>query len=94
MKRMRHMPVQAELVADYMLYLKEFIVEKNCPQEQMDKLQEMLGEIRQQPLPASYEEFENRAMLYHVLSQLEAFIEHKANFVKNLDEQQKKLYWK
>lgn len=94
MKRMRHMPVQAELVADYMLYLKEFIVEKNCPQEQMDKLQEILGEIRQQPLPASYEEFENRAMLYHVLSQLEAFIEHKANFVKNLDEQQKKLYWK
>lgn len=93
MKRMRQMPVQAELVADYMLYLKDFVVENNCPKEQMKRLQEMMEEMKKQPLPTNYEEFENRAILYHVLSQLEAFLEHKASFVENLDEQQKKLYW-
>ncbi len=93
MKRMRQMPVQAELIADYMLYLKDFVVENNCPGEQMKRLQEMMEEMKKQPLPTNYEEFENRAILYHVLSQLEAFLEHKASFVENLDEQQKRLYW-
>ena len=93
MKRMRQMPVQAELVADYMLYLKDFVVENNCPGEQMKKLQEIMEEMKKQLLPTTYEEFENRAILYHVLSQLEAFLEHKASFVENLDEQQKRLYW-
>ncbi|MGN1314737.1 MAG: aromatic acid exporter family protein [Lachnospiraceae bacterium] len=94
MKRMRKMPVQAELVADYMLYMKDFIVENNCPKEQMERLQEMLLKLQSMPLPDSYEEFENMAMLYHVLSQLEAFLEHKDKFIKGLDEQQKKVYWK
>ncbi|MCI7595201.1 MAG: aromatic acid exporter family protein [Lachnospiraceae bacterium] len=93
MKRMRQMPAQAELVADYMLYLKDFVKENNCPDEQRKKLNEMKEELGRQDLPSSYEEFENRALLYHVLSQLEAFIEHKENFVKSLDEQQKKHYW-
>lgn len=93
MKRMRQMPVQAELIADYMLYLKDFVVENNCPDEQRKKLEEMVEQLRRQPLPVSHEEFENRAILYHVLSQLDAFIEHKENFIKSLDEQQKKHYW-
>lgn len=93
MKRMRKMPVQAEMIADYMLYLKDYVVENNSPEEQFEKLQEMVEKMRKQPLPADYEEFESRAILYHVLSQLEAFIEHKDKFVKDLDEQQKKVYW-
>ena len=93
MKRMRQMPVQAELIADYMLYLKDFVVENNCPDEQRKKLEEMVEQLRRQPLPVSHEEFENRAILYHVLSQLDAFIEHKENFIKSLDEQQKNHYW-
>lgn len=93
MKRMRQMPVQAELIADYMLYLKDFVVENNCPDEQRKKLEEMVEQLRRQPLPVSHEEFENRAILYHVLSQLDAFIEHKENFIKSLDEQQKKHHW-
>lgn len=93
MQRMRSMPVEAERVADYMLYMKDYIVEQNYPEDQMKKLQEMLEELRAQPLPTSREEFESSAILYHVLSQLEAFIEHKTKFVDGLDEEQIIKYW-
>lgn len=93
MKRVRRMPVQAEIVADYMLYLRDHVKEDNCPDQQMAKLKELIEEMRRQPLPEDHEEFENRAILYHVLSQLEAFIEHKDKFVQQLDEHQKKVYW-
>lgn len=94
MKRVRQMPVQAEVIADYMLYLKDYIKEDNCPKKQLSRLYALMDELRKQPLPKDYEEFENRALLYHVLSQLEAFLEHKDKFIRELDEHQKKVYWK
>ncbi len=94
MKRMRQMPAQAEVIADYMFYLGEHVKEDNCPEEQMKKLKEMLEEMQGHPLPVTYDEFENKAILYHILNQLEAVIEHKTSFIESLDEQQKKFYWK
>ena len=93
LKRMRSMPAEAEAVANYMLYLKDHVVEHNYPEEQMKRLNLMMDELRAQPLPTTREEFESSAIMYHVLSQLEAFIEHKRNFVDGLGEEQILKYW-
>ena len=92
-KKIRSMPVQAKIIADYMLYLKDYVVEKNIPERQMDRLMEIFGEMKQEPLPKSREEFESRAILYHILMDLEDFLICKRRFVEGLDEKQKKIYW-
>ena len=93
LKRMQSMPAEAEAVANYMLYLREYVVEHNYPEEQMKRLRVMMDELRAHPLPKTREEFESSAIIYHVLSQLEAFIEHKLEFVDGLDEEQISKYW-
>ena len=49
--------------------------------------------MRNQELPTTREEFEGRAVLYHVLMDIREFLRCKAEFVDQLDEQQRKLYW-
>ena len=39
------------------------------------------------------EEFESRAMLYHILMDLEEFLVFKRRFVDGLDDKKRKLYW-
>ncbi len=50
--------------------------------------------MKKEELPKSREEFENRAILYHILMDMEEFLVYKQRFVRSLDERQKKLYWK
>lgn len=94
LRRMRSMPKQAELVADYIMYLKSYVVEVNRPEKQMKELEKIFANMKSEPLPVSREEFESRAMLYHVLMDIEEFLKCKQRFVDGLDEIQKKLYWK
>lgn len=94
LRRMRSMPKQAEVVADYIAYLQQYIVEVNRPEKQMRELQNIFDSMKEQDLPKSREEFESRAMLYHVLMDLEEFLKCKQRFVDGLDEFQRKHYWK
>ena len=41
----------------------------------------------------SADEFENRALIFHILIDLREFLEYKINFVENLDEEQRRRYW-
>lgn len=93
-KRMRDMPSQAKIVAEYMLYLKDYVKEKNVPTQQMDRLKEIFDQLRLENLPKTREEFENRALLYHVLMDIEEFLVFKNRFIRSLDEVQIKEYWK
>lgn len=94
LKKIRSRSVQAEMVADFMLYLVEHIVETNVPAEQIKLLENMVEQMGQQPLPISQEEMETRVVLYHILTELETFLIHKRRFVQALDDKQKRLYWK
>ncbi len=94
MRKMRNMPGQAAVIADYICYLADHVAEKNLPEKQLERLEEMLGEMKQEELPKSREEFESRAMLFHVLMDLEEFLKYKQEFVKNLGAKQIKEYWK
>lgn len=68
MRKMRSMPKQARVIADYIRYLADYVVEKNVPEKQMVRLNEIFAEMEKEELPESREEFESRALLYHILS--------------------------
>ncbi len=64
MRKMRSMPKQARVIADYIRYLADYVVEKNVPEKQMVRLNEIFAEMEKEELPESREEFESRALLY------------------------------
>ena len=94
MRRMREMPVQANIVADYILDITQYVMEMNDPKKQIRELEEILEKLRKEPLPQTHEEFENRAELYHVMLDLEEFLLYKKRFVEEIDETQFRIYWK
>jgi Predicted membrane protein len=93
MRKIRQIPRQAEIIAEYMLYLKDYVVERNEPTEQMDRLNGLLKRMKEEEMPKTRMEFENRALLYHILMDLEDFLIYKARFVEGLDSEQLKKYW-
>lgn len=93
MKEIRTVPDQAALVADYIYYLADHVVEKNNPEKQEKRLEELLGAMKKEDMPKSREEFESRALLFHILMDLDSFLYYKRTFVENLDEKQLDRYW-
>lgn len=93
MKKIRTVPKQAEVVADYMVYLAEYVLEKNVPDAQMKRLQEIFEEMKKVEMPKSREEFESQALLYHILMDIEEFLNYKISFIEDLSEKQRKEYW-
>lgn len=93
MRKIRYMPKQAGIIAEYMLYLKDFVVERNEPAGQLDRLHRLFEKMKDEELPTSRMEFENRALLYHILMDLEDFLTYKAGFVAGLDAEQLEKYW-
>lgn len=93
MKAIKSLPKQALKVSEYVRYLSGFVVEKNEPVEQLVKLQMLFEEMKKEELPVTREEFESRALLYHTLMDLEDFLNCKKQFIENLDETRRKLYW-
>lgn len=75
------MPDQAKIISEYLRYLVPYVHEKNIPDRQREDLQRVFDQMKQQPLPKGREEFESRAILYHVLLDLEDFLFVKKRFV-------------
>lgn len=94
MNKIRTMPDQAEVIARYILYLADYVIEVNVPVRQLERLYQIFKEMEEAPLPVSREEFEGRAMLYHILMDLEEFLICKERFVNELKKQQMERYWK
>lgn len=92
-KKIRTMPLQAAVVADYIRYLKQYVTEMNDPKEQLDRLHETIENIKREHFPQNWEEFEGKAKLYHILMDLEEFLIFKKRFVESLNEKQLRIYW-
>lgn len=92
-RRIRQFPVQAGVVAEFVVCVGEHVLERNEPAEQLERLNTLLEEMKQTPLPRSREEFENRAILYHILMDLEEFLKLKKKFVDLLTAEQLERYW-
>ena len=81
MQKIRSMPVQAEIVAEYIEYLSEYVTELNEPAPQLQQLSDIFLWMKNEPLPVSRAEFESRAVLYHILMDLEEFLMVKKRFI-------------
>lgn len=78
--RIHEMPSQAKIISAYLGYLAKYVHEKNIPDRQREELQQVFDQMKLQPLPKDREEFESRAILYHVLLDLEDFLMAKQKF--------------
>ena len=94
LRKIREIPAQAHIISDYILYLVPFVIEINAPSQQIEKLEGLFQDMKQQPLPVTREEFESRAILYHILMDLEEFLIAKKRFVEELDDVKIETYWK
>lgn len=94
MQKIRNMPKQAEVVAEFLQYLREYVTETNIPDQQIEKLKAIFADMKKEELPESMEAFESRAMLFHILMDIEDFLLCNAKFVEDLDDKQMKIYWK
>lgn len=94
MKKIRTMPRQAKIIAEYIQYMKDYVVEMNVPAKQLEALEQIFRDMEKEPLPVTREEFESRALLYHILMDLEEFLVFKKRFVEGLDEKILERYWK
>ena len=92
-KKIRNMPEQAEVVAEYILYMKEHVTEMNNPRVQLERLHQVLADMEKTPLPENWEEFEGKAKVYHIMMDLEEFLIYKKRFVESLDEKKLRIYW-
>lgn len=93
MKKIRSMPEEAAVVADYIRYLVPYVKEYNKPDAQKRLLNQICQSAKKKELPRTREEFESRAMLYHIMMDLEEFLIYKERFIRGLDEEQRKKYW-
>lgn len=59
----------------------------------LEQLHSMQTAMRDEPLPQSRAEFENRALLYRILYDLEDFLQLKANFSAALTDQERSRFW-
>lgn len=93
-RKIRQMPRQSRPIADYVVDMSAYVKEMNIPSMQLKHLEEMKKHYQAEELPRTREEFESRAILYHIVMELEEFLLFKSRFVDSLDEKQKKIYWK
>ena len=93
-KKIRELPAEAKIVADFISYLKQFVKEHNVPDKQQEKLQDIIELLHSEELPQTRSEFESRIVLYHIIMDLDEFLEFKKRFVNSLTDKQKEIYWK
>lgn len=91
--KIHDIPKQAQVISDYLYYLSGYVNELNPPEQQIGRLERLFDDMREEELPQTREEFESRAVLYHVLMDIREFLRCKADFVAKLDQRQRKLYW-
>ncbi len=79
-QKIREMPKQSELISSYLGYVAYYVHEKNIPDQQIKELERVFRRMEEEPLPKTREEFESRAILYHVMMDLEEFLFVKQRF--------------
>jgi len=82
MKKIKNMPAQAKIVVEYIRYMIVYVTELNEPTPQLEYLDAIFQRMKREPLPVCREEFESRAVLYHILMDLEEFLLFKQEFVR------------
>ncbi len=83
-KKMREIPEHVHIVADYMLDMKDYVIELNDPTIQIEELEQLSNKIFKGSLPETKKEYESNLRLYYILMDLEDFLMHKKRFVESV----------
>ena len=87
------LPPQSCEIAGLVEKIKDSFHECNNALALLDELEFVRQSMRNQPLPTVREEFENRAVLYGILLELEQLLTVKKEFVEKLTEEEKTQFW-
>lgn len=91
--RIHWIPGQAVMLSDFLETISLEFCEVNDAADLLENLDKLFEHYKQEDLPKSRQEFENRALLYHMLYDLQAMIQLKYDFAASLSETEKKRYW-
>ena len=89
LNHLKKFPSECKVIADYLKYLIPYVKENNVPSDQ----QQVFSKIKKEVLDELKTDFENCAILYGIVLDLEEFLDLKMQFCNNLDEEQIKMYW-
>lgn len=91
--QLQTLPPQAKQIAQLIGHIKLHFHEHNNALELLKELAEVKETLRKQPLPEEREEFENRAVLFLILLELEQFLVMKRDFVLQLSNEEIAEFW-
>ena len=90
---MNSIPPQALQISEFIKNISISFGESNNAKELLEGLNALSEQMKSSPLPVTREEFENRAVLYMILTDLEHFLLLKKDFADSLSEEQIRKYW-
>lgn len=91
--KVNEVPSQTHVIANFIELCSASFHEYNNAIELLDSLYNIRESFKNDPLPITRNEFESRAILYQILSDLETFLVIKRDFVLSLTDKQVKTYW-
>lgn len=94
LRHIKTLPVQAQQIKAVMEQIEGSFHECNNAEGLLKRLDEVKKGMKGQPLPKDREEFENRAVLYQILLELEEFLMIKKEFADSLNEEEIRRFWK
>ena len=92
-KSLEYTTTQAEKLSEYLYKICEEFGEANNAVSLLEELNKLFDFYKNEKLPASRIEFENRAVLYNILTELKEFIEIKKRFAEGLTDSEREKYW-
>lgn len=87
-------PKQAAPIAKFLNNIKGQFHEYNNAEKLLEELGRIKSGFKAEPNPVTREEFENRAVLYLILYDLDTFLNIKKNFVSTISINQIMTFWK
>jgi len=91
---MNSRPAQAYDIADFLQNMIPKLHESNNAVNALIDLYFVKEKHKSSKLPKTGTEFEDRATLHSVLVNIEQFLEIKREFVENISDEEKKMFWK
>ena len=93
MHLLHSVPKQAIEIAQYIEEVSRTFHEYNNVEVLERQLNGILEKMKQEPMPVTREEFENRAVLYRILYDLEEFLQIKIQFIVSLTKEEIEHFW-
>ena len=90
---LEYVPEQAYLVSVYIEKIANSLKQSNNAVHLLEVEMDLEKTLKESPLPATRQEFENRAILFMILKDMEQFLIIKKRFSDNLTQEQIEKYW-